>query len=418
MRQLAIQIAKANDSGVVDKSHVFLAVVQINPELIRDQPEKLKNLQMLVEAGGRPKMTSTPKVSLLAERLMDEIGMSDKTSFWSLLVNFLEPKTPEKPPGKRNPGPGNKTPGVPPVQKKENSNLHPARNSPAKRDINEVLEDLDALVGLSSVKKRVKELVNMQKVNRLREKKSLPPLGAGLNLVFTGEPGTGKTSVARIVAEVYSSLGLLERGHLVEAARQDLVGVFLGQTATKTAELVESALGGVLFIDEAYSLSPKDAQGGRDYGNEAIATLIQLMESHRHELAVFVAGYTVEMEYFLGSNPGLRSRFSNSIEFKSYYPGEMVEITTRLLGAQLFSVGPEIKVALEAHYQAANYKGSMGNGRYARNLVDQMMINMSNRLGQQSIIETRALTSFTQEDVPRAKNEQPVKRIKLGFQAD
>jgi hypothetical protein len=174
----------------------------------------------------------------------------------------------------------------------------------------------------------------------------------------------------------------------------------------------------VLFIDEAYSLTPKDAQGGRDYGNEAIATLIQLMESHRHELAVFVAGYSVEMEYFLGSNPGLRSRFSNSIEFKSYYPGEMVEITTRLLGAQLFSVGPEIKVALEAHYQAANYKGSMGNGRYARNLVDQMMINMSNRLGQQSIIETRALTSFTQEDVPRAKNEQPVKRIKLGFQAD
>jgi SpoVK/Ycf46/Vps4 family AAA+-type ATPase len=281
-----------------------------------------------------------------------------------------------------------------------------------------VLEDLDALVGLSSVKKRVKELVNMQKVNQLREKKSLPPLGAGLNLVFTGEPGTGKTSVARIVAEVYSSLGLLERGHLVEAARQDLVGVFLGQTATKTAELVESALGGVLFIDEAYSLTPKDAQGGRDYGNEAIATLIQLMESHRHELAVFVAGYSVEMEYFLGSNPGLRSRFSNSIEFDSYSPGEMVEITTRLLGAQLFSVGPEIKVALEAHYQAANYKGSMGNGRYARNLVDQMMINMSNRLGEQSIIETRALTSLTQEDVPRAKNEQPVKRIKLGFQAD
>jgi len=417
MRNLAIKIARANDSGVVDKSHVFLAVVQINHALFADKPEQLRNLQMLVEAEGRQKMVSTPKVSLLAEKLMDQITTLDTESFWALLIDFLEPNIPKSPQVKTNKGSGKKPSRIAPAAK-EDSNFGEPADLIIKREINEVLQDLDTLVGLSSVKKRVKELVNMQKVNQIRASKGLPAVRAGLNLVFTGDPGTGKTSVARIVAEVYSSLGLLEKGHLVEAARQDLVGVYLGETATKTANLVETAIGGVLFIDEAYSLTPKDIAGGRDYGHEAVASLIQLMENHRHELAVFVAGYPSEMDKFLDSNPGLRSRFSNSIEFDSYSPSEMTEITIRLLEAQQFSIGTDIKLSIDGHYQNADYRGSKGNGRYARNLVDQMLVNMTNRLGEKSIIETRALTQFTQGDVPIVKKDLTAKKVRLGFQAD
>ena len=142
------------------------------------------------------------------------------------------------------------------------------------------------------------------------------------------------------------------------------------------------------------------------------------MENHRHELAVFVAGYPSEMDKFLDSNPGLRSRFSNSIEFDSYSPSEMTEITIRLLEAQQFSIGTDIKLSIDGHYQNADYRGSKGNGRYARNLVDQMLVNMTNRLGEKSIIETRALTQFTQGDVPIVKKDLTAKKVRLGFQAD
>lgn len=422
LRLEAIEIAKRNNSGVVDVSYVFFAAALMNPNLVPENSEKYAKLKALVEATGRPKLVTSPKISLPAERLLDELAGVDDEGYQGLLDAFLESiekhlkdqakKRRDSKPASRN----NNDLGDPDDLDETGSEI--GISLPEKRTLEEVLADLDALVGLTSVKSKVRELINIQKLNQVRAKKSLPPLGSGMNLVLTGDPGTGKTSVARILAEVYRSLGLLEKGHLIEAARQDLIGVYLGQTAEKTARLVKSAIGGVLFIDEAYSLTPKDVGEGRDYGHEAVATLIQLMENHRHEIAIVVAGYTSEMENFIESNPGLRSRFSTTIEFDSYSPEEMVEITTRILEAQKFSVGLKVKEALTNHFLRADYAGTNGNGRYARNLVDQMLANMANRLGEQSVLETQLLTNLDPQDVPVVWIEEPVKKIKLGFQPD
>ena len=218
------------------------------------------------------------------------------------------------------------------------------------------------------------------------------------------------------MADVYRSLGLLNRGHLVEAARQDLVAVYMGQTATKTERLVRSAIGGVLFIDEAYSLTPRDSHGGRDYGNEAVATLIQMMENHRHELAVFVAGYTAEMEYFLNSNPGLQSRFSATLDFDSYSPEDMLEITLRILKSHQFEASSSFRDALTEHYRHADYLGNKGNARYARNLVDQILANMASRVGEQSVLDTRLLSNLEAADVPKVSVEVQPPSVRIGFQ--
>jgi len=280
--------------------------------------------------------------------------------------------------------------------------------------VEDLLEELNSLTGLSAVKKRVAELINLQKVNKARADKGLKPLGSGLNLVLLGEPGTGKTTVARIIGQIYGSLGLLERGHIVEVGRQDLVAKYLGQTGPKVEKVVQSALGGVLFIDEAYSLS-SDGAHASDYGHEAIATLIQLMENNRDKLAVFVAGYEKQMNSFLDSNPGLRSRFSNTLLFESYTPVEMVEIALEMIRVLQINVSEPVVKELHLHFSAFDYAGSAGNARYARNVVDKMISNMANRLGAQSMFETIALTTFVTEDVPRVKTK-PSGGIKLGFQ--
>lgn len=420
IRRGAIEIAKLNDSGVVDVTHVFFSAAILDATLLANEVDKLAKLKVLVEAAGRPKLVTTPKISLPAERLLDQLAEVDADGYRRILdayLSSLEKELQESAKKRRKSKPDTKD------ESDDHDDFDDFEGSsevqiPAKRSIDEVLVDLEALVGLASVKQKVKELINMQKLNLVRAKKSLPPLGSGLNLVLTGDPGTGKTSVARILSEIYRSLGLLDKGHLIEAARQDMVGVYLGQTAPKTAQLVKSAIGGVLFIDEAYSLTPKDAGDGRDYGHEAVAALIQLMENHRHEVAIFVAGYTAEMANFLDSNPGLRSRFSTTIEFESYSPKEMVEITSRILEAQQFTVDSKFKDALEDHYVSSDYSGSNGNGRYARNLVDQMLANMANRLGPESIIETRLLTNLDARDVPKAKGGEPVRKVKLGFQPE
>lgn len=419
IRRKAIEVARQNDSGVVDVSHVFFAAAILDNSLLTGAEEKLAKLKILVETTGRPKMVTSPKVSLPAERLLDELADLEADGYRKLLDSFLASID------KRLNEAANKSKSRKPTRRdnQKNDDLDDLEEEkeialPANRSLEEILLDLDALVGLNSVKQKVRELINMQKLNQARAKKSLPPLGSGLNLVLTGDPGTGKTSVARILSEVYRALGLLAKGHLIEAARQDMVGVYLGQTAPKTARLVKSAIGGVLFIDEAYSLTPKDVGSGRDYGHEAVAALIQLMENHRHEVAVFVAGYTSEMKTFLDSNPGLRSRFSTTIEFESYSPKEMVEITARILESQQFAVGSQVREALEQHYLGSDYTGSNGNARYARNIVDQILANMANRLGSQSIIETRLLTNLEAVDVPKPKRGEPVRKIRLGFQPE
>jgi SpoVK/Ycf46/Vps4 family AAA+-type ATPase len=417
IRAKAIELARSNESAVVEPAHIFLACGLIWPNINISNEEAMKLLRDEVNQDGRPKLVSVPRVSLRAEKILDQLQPFSEVVFLRLLALHLKPK---------DSGPN--ASGARPKQKSKKSEEDKGRNQGSERDadpirdpiparpLTELLNELNSLTGLSSVKTRVGELINLQKVNKARISKGLQPLGSGLNLVLLGEPGTGKTTVARIIGQIYGSLGLLERGHVVEVGRQDLVAKYIGQTALKVEKVIDSAMGGVLFIDEAYSLSP-DGAHAYDFGHEAVAALIQLMENNRDKLAVFVAGYEKQMNSFLDSNPGLRSRFTNTMVFESYSPSEMVDICLEMISDLKITVSEAVVRELQRHFSAADYSGSAGNGRYARNVLDKMVSNMANRLGAQSIFETVALTSFTPEDVPVAKG-QPSKGFKLGFQPE
>lgn len=417
IRARAIEIAKSSDSAVVEPAHVYLACIQIWPEIVADNPDVSKLLYEELNQDGRPRLVSVPRVSLRAERILDQLEPFSETVLLRLLALHLKPSDSDAGSSASKPRAKRKKRSDDDSGNHDGEIEHEDRGvSPSIRPLEELLEELNALIGLAAVKRRISELVNLQKVNKARAGKGLQPLGSGLNLVLLGEPGTGKTTVARIVGQIYGSLGLLDKGHVVEVGRQDLVAQYVGQTAPKVEMVVESAFGGVLFIDEAYSLSRDGAQGN-DFGAEAVATLIQLMENNRDKLAVFVAGYEKEMNSFLNSNPGLRSRFTNTLTFDSYTPDEMVQISTEIARELQISMPDPVLKRLHHHFSNSDYSGSAGNGRYARNVVDKMISNMANRLGAESMFETVALTSFIASDVPDTKT-QPSQRLKLGFQPE
>jgi len=237
---------------------------------------------------------------------------------------------------------------------------------------------LDALVGLASVKQEVRALVALQEVNLQRQREGQPALGGSLHLILSGNPGTGKTTVARILADFYAGLGVLSQGHLVEVDRAGLIGQYVGHTAAKVTEVVGQALGGVLFIDEAYSLA--SSPGQNDYGREAIDTLVKLMEDHRDDLAVFVAGYASEIPRLLAMNPGLPSRLGRTIDFPDYSVEELAEIFGRLAGAAGLGVGEETVGRLHEVLRDAASESRASNGRLVRNLFEDACRAMALRV--------------------------------------
>ncbi len=244
-----------------------------------------------------------------------------------------------------------------------------------------LLDELDRLVGLPGVKAEVRAVIDEIQVNEWRRSGGLSVSPTSNHLVFAGAPGTGKTTVARIYGQLLAALGILAKGGFREVARRDLVGQYLGHTAEKTAAAFESALGGVIFIDEAYTLSRQFGSGG-DFGQEAIDTLVKLMEDHRHEIVVIVAGYTGEMRTFMDANPGLASRFSKTIEFENYSSAELAQILASMAEGNEYLLGPQLREAVREHFERAQRDVSFGNGREARKLFEGMRKAQAQRLRQ------------------------------------
>ena len=285
----------------------------------------------------------------------------------------------------------------PTEQKNDTAKQEVVVNKPLEGD---PYEELDELIGLESVKEEVRTLANFARIQKMRADKGLKNPKMSYHLVFTGSPGTGKTTVARIVARIYKDLGILKQGHLVETDRSGLVGKYVGQTAPKTNAIVDSALNGVLFIDEAYALAQKGAQ---DYGDEAISTLLKRMEDDRDKLVVIVAGYPDEMKRFIESNPGLKSRFNKYINFPDYTPQELFDIFGLYLRKNEYTLAPDAAAYLREALERVvkNKDRNFGNARYVRNVFEKTIEHQANRLSKKSDLDKNALTEITLEDIKK-----------------
>lgn len=267
------------------------------------------------------------------------------------------------------------------------------------RSLPELLNELNELVGLEAVKSKVRDLIAFQKVQQLREKQGLYAQKSTLHMAFTGKPGTGKTTVARIVGKIYKHLGLLSKGHFIEVSRTDLIAGYQGQTALKVKKVIEQAKGGVLFIDEAYSITENDHSDS--YGRECLTELTKALEDYRSDLVVIVAGYTEPMNHFFESNPGLRSRFNTFIEFEDYTAEELEEILVKMCKDNDYGLDAEASnmVRMIMCKQPASADENFSNGRFVRNLYDDMIMNHARRVAKFATPSREILSTITVQDI-------------------
>jgi hypothetical protein len=327
----------------------------------------------------------------------DELRAVD--SFRALLVNTMNsrgvsrPSTASHIPGFTAPlpnaGPVGQDAAVTATQTQQLSPPAAETPLPPVEELEDLLAELDALVGLVGVKGEVRLVTNLLQVQQLRKERGLPLVDASRHLVFTGNPGTGKTTVGRLLARIYRTLGVVEKGHLVETDRAGLVAGYVGQTAIKVTEVFDRARGGLLLIDEAYAL----ARGGeKDFGMEAIDTIVKLIEDRRDDTVVIVAGYPKEMAEFVATNPGLRSRFPKTIHFDDYSDDELVTIFTKQCDKSKFTVSDETKQSVKSWFQSQPRTQGFGNGRLARNLFESAVAHQAMRLMKDRPKDAPALT--------------------------
>ena len=312
------------------------------------------------------------------------------------------PKSPTPGPSKKpvdGPQPG-KTP-APAAEAKPADVQQAAEEETPPENIEDLNKELDELIGLKGVKREVNNLINTVTIYKLRRENGLKTVDMSLHMVFSGNPGTGKTMIARLMSRIYKSLGMLKKGHLVEVDRSGLVAGYVGQTATKTSAVIEKALGGVLFIDEAYALNGKTEN---DFGQEAIDTLLKAMEDHREDLVVIVAGYDGLMDQFIHSNPGLESRFNRYLHFDDYTVEEMLAILDLQLKKGQYRLTEGARAAVGDYIKAANTSSiAFGNARGVRNIFERLLVAQANRLAQGGDVTKEDLMDITEEDVAAAR---------------
>ncbi|MDR7076182.1 stage V sporulation protein K [Neobacillus niacini] len=270
---------------------------------------------------------------------------------------------------------------------------------PEHAALKEIEDELGALVGMEEMKRMIKEIYAWIFVNKKREEVGMKARKQALHMMFKGNPGTGKTTVARLIGKLFLKMNVLSKGHLIEAERADLVGEYIGHTAQKTRDLIKKAQGGILFIDEAYSLG---RGGEKDFGKEAIDTLVKHMEDKQHEFILILAGYSREMDYFLTLNPGLHSRFPLVIDFPNYTIDQLMEIASRMLDEREYSLSHEAEKKLKDHLiwvKAVLNPNSFSNGRYVRNIIEKSIRAQAMRLLLQNSFDRHELMTLRSNDL-------------------
>ena len=325
----------------------------------------------------------------MAEHSFDSIA----NDFWGAPASRAPkaPATPDKAPA--------------PVQTASAKPAETPKEPEKTETIEELREELNTYIGLESIKKEVNNLINMVTVYKLRREHELPTPDLSLHMVFSGNPGTGKTMIARLMARIYKTLGILSKGQLIEVDRSGLVAGYVGQTATKTQEVIAKAKGGVLFIDEAYALN---SASENDFGQEAIDTILKAMEDNRDDLIVIVAGYDGLMDRFIHSNPGLESRFNRYLHFDDYNLDEMMGIFQLQCKKGCYELDDEAREAVRAFISEENTNSiSFGNARGVRNIFEKVLVNQANRLAAMESVTREDLMKITKEDVEMARAAEP-----------
>ena len=341
------------------------------------------------------------------QRLIDKINEEVKRDFGLADINETKVGATSNSPDKTNENNQSQA-GSKPEEAKQPETEEEKLPEKSEKIFNELMEELDGLVGLKNVKEDVKSLLNFIKVNQVREERGMKVPTVSYHLVFTGNPGTGKTTVARLVAKLYYQMGILEKGQLIETDRSALVAGYVGQTAIKTQEVISKAMGGVLFIDEAYALS-NDEQD--TYGKEAIETILKAMEDNRDKLVVIVAGYTDLMHKFIDSNPGLKSRFNKYFEFPDYTGEELVKIFERLCKQNGYKTDDDVKKKIEEKFNELyeNRDRNFGNARTIRNIFEKAINNQANRIAKMKELKDGSLKD---EDLEKLSMEDVEEAIK------
>ena len=334
-------------------------------------------------------------------RSMTENNMKRMNSdFWGTPFENITGDAPKSPAA---PAKDAEKKNTPPTATAKPGDEKPAEEElPPPERMEDLMAELDSYIGLGAVKEEVHNLINMASVYQLRRQHDLPTTDMSLHLVFTGNPGTGKTMMARMMARIYRSLDILSRGQLVEVDRSGLVAGYVGQTAIKTQKVIEKAMGGVLFIDEAYALNGRSEN---DFGQEAIDTILKAMEDHRDDLVVIVAGYTDLMDRFIHSNPGLESRFNRFLLFDDYTTDEMVEIFRMQCKKGCYQLTEEARPLIRDYIAEESADDSFGNARGVRNLFEHVLVAQNNRLAAMEKITREDLMTITADDVLRARGK-------------